>query len=68
MVPIKHIMHVGSLGIIVPTIDICLTQFDYNNKITNKSFLGLGEFNQIIEPIKHGHNIRKPHHYLQITK
>jgi hypothetical protein len=48
-------MHVGSLGIIVPTINICLTQFDNNNKITNKSLLGLVEFNEIIEPFEHGH-------------
>ncbi len=61
-------MHLGSLGIIIPTLDICLAQFDYNNKITNKSLLGLGEVNQVIEPFEDGHNIRKSHHYLQITK
>jgi hypothetical protein len=61
-------MHLSSLGIIVPTLDICLAQFDYNNKITNKSLLGFGEVIQVIEPFKHGHNTRKSHHYLQITK
>jgi hypothetical protein len=61
-------MHVNSLGVIVPTIKICLAQFHYNNKITNKTLLGLGEFNQVIKPFQHGHNTKNPHHYLQITK
>jgi hypothetical protein len=61
-------MHVGSLGVIISIIDICLAQFDYSNKITEKTLLGLGKFSQIIEPFQNGHNIIKPHHYLQIIK
>jgi hypothetical protein len=61
-------MHVSSLGVIISTVEICLAQFDCNNKITNKALPGLGEFCQVIEPFQHEHNTRKPHHYLQITK
>jgi hypothetical protein len=43
-------------------------QFDYNNKIIDKALPRLGEFNQVNEPFQNGHNIIKPHHYLQITK
>jgi hypothetical protein len=61
-------MHVGNLGVIVSIIDICLAQFDYNNKIIDKALLRLGEFNQVVEPFQNGHNTIKPHHNLQITK
>jgi hypothetical protein len=61
-------MHVNSLRVIIPTIEICLAQFCSNNKITNKTLSGLREFNQVIEPFQHGHNTRHPHHYLQIIK
>jgi hypothetical protein len=61
-------MHVNNLGVIVPTIEIYLAQFHYNNKIIDKTLPGLGKFNQVIEPFQHGHITRNPHHYLQITK
>jgi hypothetical protein len=61
-------MHVNSLGVIVPTIEIYLGQLHYNNKITDKTLPRLGEFNQVIEPFQNGHNTRNPHHYFQITK
>jgi hypothetical protein len=47
------------MGVIISIIEICLTQFDYSNKITNKSLLRLGEFNQVIKPFQNGHNIIK---------
>jgi hypothetical protein len=61
-------MHVSSLRVIISIVEICLAQFDCNNKITNKALPRLGEFCQVIEPFQHEHNARKPHHYLQITK
>jgi hypothetical protein len=67
-IPIEHIMHLSSFEFIVLIIEIYLTQFYYNNKITDKTLLGLGKLNRIIESFQHGHNTRKPHHYLQITK
>jgi hypothetical protein len=68
VVPIEHIMHLSNLELIVLTIEICLAKFHYNNKITNKTLLGLRKFNQVIQSFRHKHNTRKPHHYLQITK
>jgi hypothetical protein len=47
-------VHINNLKVIVPTIEIRLAQFHYNNKSTNKALPGLGEFNQIIEPFQHG--------------
>jgi hypothetical protein len=43
-----------------------LAQFAYNNKITYKTLLALGKINQFIQPLKHGHDTKKPQHYLQV--
>jgi hypothetical protein len=44
-----------------------LAQFAYNNKITYKTLLALGKFNQFIQPLKHGHDTKKPQNYFQVT-
>jgi hypothetical protein len=44
-----------------------LAHFAYNNKITYKTLLAPGKFNQFIQPLKHGHDTKKPEHYLQVT-
>jgi uncharacterized protein YjbK len=44
-----------------------LAQFAYNNKITYKTLLALGKFNQFIQPLNHGHDTKKSQHYLQVT-
>jgi hypothetical protein len=55
------------LGANVPIVEIYLPQFAYNNKITYKTLLALGKFHQFIQPLKHGHDIKKPQQYLQVT-
>jgi len=56
------------MGLSVLVIDICLTQLHNNKKVTYKALLGLGKFYQLIQPLKQGHDIREPEHYLQVTK
>jgi uncharacterized protein YjbK len=38
------------------------------NKVTYKTLLKLGKFDQFIQPFKHGNDAREAHHYLQVTK
>jgi uncharacterized protein YjbK len=56
------------MGLSVLVINICLTLLHNNNKVTYKTLLGLGEFYQLIQPLKQGHDTREPEHYLQVTK
>jgi hypothetical protein len=61
---IEHIAHINILGVNVLVIEICLTLLHNNNKITYKALLGLGEFYQLIQPLKQVHDTREPKHYL----
>jgi hypothetical protein len=66
LISIEHIVHVNILGVKVPTVKIYLTQLDSRKKITYKTLPRLGNFNQFIQPFKHGHDAREPQHYLQV--
>jgi hypothetical protein len=39
-----------------------------SNKITYKALSRFGEFYQLIQPHKQGHDTKEPKHYLQVTK
>jgi hypothetical protein len=64
--PIEHITHVGILGVDVWIVEICLAQFDCNNKITYKALPKVGEYNQLIGLFKHGHNTWNSQHYSKL--
>jgi hypothetical protein len=68
LIPIEHIVHVNILIVKVLIVKICLTQFDYKNKITYKTLPKLGKFNQFIQHFKHGHDTKEPQQYFPSHK
>jgi hypothetical protein len=64
----EHIIHLSILGVIVPTIQICMPLFHYSNNVTCKTLLRLGKFDQFILPFKHEHDVKEALHYFQVAK
>ncbi len=67
VIRVEHIANVGILGIGVPILETCLTQFDCNNKIKYKNYWNWDNLIKLIHPFKHQQSTTNAQHYFQVT-